>query len=198
MYAKSETTITNILDAAEALFVGRSFASVSMQDIAEQAAVTKGALYHHFDSKEALYVRMMGRDLEAKRTLFAEALDVPGSARERLGDLTRRFFDLPPVKRRLIHLVRRDINFFDGEKRDRIVRDYQTALPDHIETIIREGIGTGEIVAADARLLAWSYVALVEVMLSQYAESVLAEREGMQTHVLDLFFSGAGAPTNHR
>ena len=59
VYAKSETTVSGILAAAEALFLVKNYADVSMEDIAEAAGVTKGALYHHFASKEALYVAMM-------------------------------------------------------------------------------------------------------------------------------------------
>jgi AcrR family transcriptional regulator len=59
MYAKSATTITNILEAAQALFLEKNYADVTMTDIAEAADVTKGALYHHFSGKEDLYLRMM-------------------------------------------------------------------------------------------------------------------------------------------
>jgi AcrR family transcriptional regulator len=198
MYAKSEATVANILDAAETLFVARNFTSVSMQDIADGAAVTKGALYHHFKSKEDLYVTMMCRDLEAKRDLFAQAIQTGTSAHERLGNLTSRFFDLPSLKRRLIQLVRRDINFFNGANRARIVHAYQAALPDQVEGVISDGMHTGELIGSDSRLLAWSFVALVEVVLSQYAGSVLSERERVLAHVLDLFFSGAATQAPSR
>ena len=198
MYAKSETTIANILDSAEQLFVAGSFDSVSMQEIAELANVSKGALYHHFDGKEELYVAMLGRDLERKRVLLSEAIDMVGSARERLRNLTYHFLQLPPLKRQLIQLVRRDANCFDGETREAIVRAYQAALPDQIEAVIEGGIAAGEIVSGDARLLAWSFVALVEVALTQYGESVFSEIDQMLEHVLQLFFSGAGAPEFER
>lgn len=193
MYAKSESTIANILNAAEELFLARSFASVSMRDIAEQVNMTKGALYHHFDSKEALYVAMMQRDLEAKRQMFAEAIEVDGNSRHRLRHLTERFLALPPLKRRLIQLVRRDINQFNGNIRKRIIDAYQAALPEKIEVVIQEGIQAGEIITGEPRLLAWSYIALVEVILTPYAESILSNPEEKLNHVLDLFFKGVQA-----
>lgn len=192
MYAKSEATIARILNAAEELFVANSFASVSMQDIAARVDMSKGALYHHFGSKEELFVSMMLCDLSAKSVLFSRWANNTGPARSRLRDLTRDYFELSPVKRRLIQLVRRDINHFSGENRDSIVRAYQAALPDQIERIIEDGIEDGDIAPGDSRLLAWSFIALVEVILTQYAESVLHEKESMIDHVLNLFFSGVG------
>lgn len=193
MSAKSEATIARILDAAEALFVANSFVSVSMQDIADQIDVSKGALYHHFESKEALFVAMMLRDLSAKQALFARRAASEGDAQTRLRDLTRDFFELPLTRRRLIQLVRRDINHFNGDNRASIIRAYQAALPDQIERIIEDGIAAGEIASGNSRLLAWSFVALVEVVLTQYAESVFHEKDRMLNHVLGLFFSGTGA-----
>ncbi len=53
-YARSEATISSVLAASEKLFLARNYAEVTMRDIAHQAGVTTGALYHHFENKEAL------------------------------------------------------------------------------------------------------------------------------------------------
>ena len=51
-------TYTDILRSAEELFLEKGYEKTSMRLIAEKAGLTKGALYHHFDSKEALLDRM--------------------------------------------------------------------------------------------------------------------------------------------
>ncbi|QQO07981.1 TetR/AcrR family transcriptional regulator [Breznakiella homolactica] len=51
-------TCRDILTAAELLFYQQGYEQTSIQQIAEQAGLTKGAVYHHFDSKEALLQRM--------------------------------------------------------------------------------------------------------------------------------------------
>jgi len=51
-------TIRAILDAARRLFVAHGFANTSIDAIAEQAGVAKGAVYHHFDSKEQIFHRV--------------------------------------------------------------------------------------------------------------------------------------------
>lgn len=52
--ARSETTRQKILDAAIDLFSEVGYATAGLGEIIERAGMTKGALYHHFDSKEAL------------------------------------------------------------------------------------------------------------------------------------------------
>jgi len=44
-----------LLAAARSLFGARGFAAVGIEELAREAGVTRGALYHHFESKEALF-----------------------------------------------------------------------------------------------------------------------------------------------
>jgi AcrR family transcriptional regulator len=48
-------TTAAILEAASRLFGQRGFAGTTMDDIAEAAGVAKGAVYHHFKTKEAVF-----------------------------------------------------------------------------------------------------------------------------------------------
>jgi TetR/AcrR family acrAB operon transcriptional repressor len=50
-----------LLDAAELLFQQRGVSRTSLQDIAQAAGVTRGAVYHHFADKAALFDAMMER-----------------------------------------------------------------------------------------------------------------------------------------
>ena len=195
MYAKSATTIANILEAARKLFVSKNYADVTMSGIAEAAQVTKGALYHHFASKERLYEAMMLADLGKKKHLMQAAVESEGTCRDRLRCLTVNFLDLTPEKRDLMRLVRRDINIFKDPLRHRLVRAYQAALPEQVEAIIRDGIRDGELGNSDPRLLAWEYVAMVEVVLNDYAQEVLGPNGQLAEYVINLFFNGVG---NHK
>jgi hypothetical protein len=89
-------------------------------------------------------------------------------------------------------LVRRDINIFDEPARAELVKTYQASLPELIEGVIRDGIRGGELAPADPRLLSWHFVALVEVTLSSYADTVFPNAEAKLDHVVELFFRGAG------
>jgi AcrR family transcriptional regulator len=57
-------TVALILEGARRLFAANGFDTTSMDDIAEAAGVAKGAVYHHFASKEAVFLRVL-EDVQA-------------------------------------------------------------------------------------------------------------------------------------
>lgn len=59
--AEAEATRMAILDAAERLFEARGVSRTSLQHIALEAGVTRGAVYHHFSDKAELFDAMMKR-----------------------------------------------------------------------------------------------------------------------------------------
>jgi AcrR family transcriptional regulator len=52
---RREKTTAAIVNAATRIFGERGFAATTMDDIAAAARVAKGAVYHHFSTKEALF-----------------------------------------------------------------------------------------------------------------------------------------------
>ena len=53
--ARRQATRAAIVKAAKRLFGERGFASTTMDNVATAAHVAKGAVYHHFETKEALF-----------------------------------------------------------------------------------------------------------------------------------------------
>jgi AcrR family transcriptional regulator len=53
--SRRAATRAALLAAARELFASRGFAGAGREDIVERAGVTRGAMYHHFSSKEALF-----------------------------------------------------------------------------------------------------------------------------------------------
>lgn len=199
MYARSAVTIAAIMDAAAQLFTTRNYADVTMVDIAEAAEVTKGALYHHFSGKEELYLRMMHDYLAGVGELLTGVVAATKGqpARDRLHAFTLTFLRQEPIKRELMHLVRRDINIFRSPEREDLIHAYQRALPEQAEAILRDGIAAGEIVAEDPRLLSWQHVAGVEVVLRPYAASILGRPERIADYVIGLYFDGVAQRRDH-
>jgi AcrR family transcriptional regulator len=188
---KSASTIATILEAAAHLFVSRSYAEVAMNDIATDAQLTKGALYHHFSSKETVYVEMLKLKLTSLEDLFSNALTVGETCRDRLRTLVASFLSLSSDERGVMQLLRRDINIFSGDTRTELIRAYQNALPVPVQQVLRTGMDTGELRSTDVRLLSWLFIALVETMLNDYAAGLFECEDDRIDYAIDLFLTGA-------
>ena len=70
---RSASTVSAILDAARKLFATKGFDKTSIDDIGAQAGAAKGAVYHHFDSKEEIFERVFDRALADVATAVAKS-----------------------------------------------------------------------------------------------------------------------------
>lgn len=64
-----------ILEIAAELFAERGYRATSIRDIAERAGLLAGSLYYHIRSKEALFVEIHNKALEAAALRIRTALD---------------------------------------------------------------------------------------------------------------------------
>jgi AcrR family transcriptional regulator len=67
---RTEATVAALLDAARELMVRDGYAAASLDDIVERANLTKGALYHHFTGKQALFRAVHERELQRMITII--------------------------------------------------------------------------------------------------------------------------------
>ncbi|MGV9315121.1 TetR/AcrR family transcriptional regulator [Streptomyces sp. NPDC003691] len=114
-----------LLSAATRLFAEHGYDKTSVQEIVEAAGVTKGALYHYFDSKEDLLGEVYGRMLRLQQErldafaradapvdvrLRAAAADVVVTTIENLQDahiFFRSMHHLSPAKNKQVRAERR-------------------------------------------------------------------------------------------
>lgn len=79
------TARTRLLDAAVAVIRRQGLAATTVDDLCAEAGVTKGAFFHHFESKEALAVAAAQHWATTTGALFEQApYHAPGDARERV------------------------------------------------------------------------------------------------------------------
>ncbi|HKT03899.1 MAG TPA: TetR/AcrR family transcriptional regulator [Rugosimonospora sp.] len=82
-----------ILDAAVALFAEQGFDATSVQQIVARAAVTKGAMYHYYRSKDdllyAIYGTLIGEQLAGLARILDQRLPLPDTLRAVIADLVR-------------------------------------------------------------------------------------------------------------
>ena len=100
-----------LLDAALAVFAERGYRNARIDDVAEAAGVTKGAVYHHFANKEQLLSRAIEHYLAtAFGDLDALLRGEGGPASVRIRMLLRRGFgSADPKRRRVLALLLQDL-----------------------------------------------------------------------------------------
>ena len=74
----SEATRAALLDEATALFARRGYAGTSLEDVASASQVTRGAVNHHFASKQALFEAVL--QLQEARAMEAVAAAATAAA----------------------------------------------------------------------------------------------------------------------
>ncbi|MDR3270292.1 MAG: TetR/AcrR family transcriptional regulator [Peptococcaceae bacterium] len=91
-----DTSNQKIRSAAIRLFAENGFATTSIDDIAEAAAMSKGMMYRHYKSKDALFSSLLEAAIEGNREI-ARRMESDGDPREILegiaaeiyGDMTQ-------------------------------------------------------------------------------------------------------------
>lgn len=73
-----------ILDAAIRLFSENGFDGVSMRGVALEAGVSKSNIYHHFESKEALYLAIMQSSAQSLSEMVETLAEGKGDFEQRL------------------------------------------------------------------------------------------------------------------
>lgn len=77
----AEGTAARVLDVAVELFTDNAYDDVALEDVAQQAQVTKRTVIRRFGSKETLFVAAMDRaaEEEVRRREAAPVDDIPGA-----------------------------------------------------------------------------------------------------------------------
>jgi AcrR family transcriptional regulator len=73
----SEATRAALLDEATLLFAERGYAGTSLEDVASASQVTRGAVYHHFAGKQALFEAVLELQEARATEAVAAAADAP-------------------------------------------------------------------------------------------------------------------------
>jgi TetR/AcrR family acrAB operon transcriptional repressor len=114
---EAAATRDSILDAAEKLFVEQGVSRTTLQHIATEAGVTRGAIYWHFDDKGALFNAMMDRatlPLEAELQVLdeSESGDPLSDLRDYMLAVLRRTVE-DPGARRVFEIATLKVEFVD-------------------------------------------------------------------------------------
>ena len=140
-----EETVNLILETATRLFMKKGYEHTSIQDIINHlGGLSKGAIYHHFKSKEDILFAVTDRMVSESNQMLAAIRDRPGlSGKEKLKVIFRESISRP---------VQDDIftvapDFHNNPKLlFSLLHDtIENAAPDYILPIIKQGISDGSI-----------------------------------------------------
>ena len=82
-----------LLEAARQVFVAHGYHAAAMDDIAEQAGVSKPVLYQHFPGKLELYLALLDTHCDALLDRIREAMAGTTDNKARLRDAVRVYYD---------------------------------------------------------------------------------------------------------
>src|SRR6266516_6728342 len=111
-----------LLEVAREVFGTSGFHSVSMDDVAERAGVTKPILYDHFSSKKDLYLALLDADLADLHEKVREALDSPAGNRERIRRSFEAYFDFTHEQAEGFRLMMQETVGAEKDFRERVER----------------------------------------------------------------------------
>jgi AcrR family transcriptional regulator len=93
-----------LLAAAAEVFAQRGFRGASVDEIAERAGYSKGALYWHFDSKHELFFALMEQSVDAPAREMIELLQSAPPEQDMAPEASRRFVEMIGRQRALLLL----------------------------------------------------------------------------------------------
>ena len=192
---QSERTRRRIVEAAAELFVRKGFYATSVSDLAKAIGLTKGALYHHFESKDDLFFAVVHMVRETwNKGVMRDVVKTRG-ALERITVLmdnhTRLVGENPTLCLVMASLVT-DTDFDETDSA------FATALTEvyldltaFIERIVEKGQGAGEVrTDLDARMVALNVVGMMRATCCRMFEQLTTDHAGRMATLRQVFVDG--------
>jgi TetR/AcrR family transcriptional regulator len=193
--ARSLPARERLLATASNLFTRRGYAATSVREIVAGAGVTQPILYHHFGSKEGIFLALVGRlERELEERLDAIRLE-PGTPLERIRAICQSVYSIVDGREPEVRLL---YAIYYGPSQGTPKVDIE-ALPHRIEATlaeaVREGMACGAIRRGDVRYttlaLQGSLITAIECHIGERQQSLGSK--GLD-RLLDVILRGVAAP----
>lgn len=189
-----EVTINRIVDTATTLFMKKGYEATTIQDIINELGdLSKGAIYHHFKSKDEIVIAVAEKMYGDTNEMVMKIRDNPSlNGLEKLKQLTVCTLKNPSQKIFLdaVPNVMKNPRFFMMQMYDTINRD----VPQILEPVIRQGMRDGSIVTENPRQLAEVIMLLANVWLNPVVFESTKEELAKKFHYLQKLSGFMGVP----
>ncbi len=160
-----EETVKKILEVSRQLFLEKGYEKATLADIIRETGLSKGAIYHHFASKEEILIRICDKiGEENERDLKAICDDKTMNGQQKLRAVFRASL-LSDNQETMMHLVPallENPRFLAMEMKSL----YEEAVPFYLEPMIREGIEDGSIRTGHPKETAEALILLSDLWIS--------------------------------
>jgi TetR/AcrR family transcriptional regulator, fatty acid metabolism regulator protein len=185
-----------ILDAAVRVFARQGFHTCRVSDIADEAGVAYGLVYHYFPSKETILDTLFLERWDVMLAAIAETEKTERAPREKLRAIASFIVDSyrydPDLMKVIIVEVTRAANTFGRTHVDKIMQAY-SGIGRIVEQAQKDGTFRTEI---DAIFAAQAFYGLIEQVLTQWIFSGLPvpaeEFEHVKTEIVEMICGGLG------
>lgn len=169
-----EETVDLIMDTAATLFLTKGYDKTSLQDIIGETKLSKGAIYHHFASKEEIFVRICERMGAENAAVLAKVRDSKTlNGQEKLKEIFRQsllFVNHDRILKIMPYLL--DSPQFFAREFHSI---FEEVAPEFIEPILRDGLADGSIRTDHPKELAEVLILLADIWLNPMLQPTTPE-----------------------
>ncbi|WP_249021716.1 TetR/AcrR family transcriptional regulator [Conexibacter sp. S30A1] len=185
-----------ILDAAVRVFARQGFHTCRVSDIADEAGVAYGLVYHYFPSKETILDTVFLERWNLMLATIADAQASEAPPREQLRRIASFIVDSyrrdPDVMKVIVVEVTRAANTFGRTHVQRIMQAYE-GIAQIVAQAQKAGVFRREV---DALFAAQAFYGLVEQVLTQWIfsgeEIPEAEFEHVKAEIVEMICGGLG------
>ncbi|MFA5528103.1 MAG: TetR/AcrR family transcriptional regulator [Peptostreptococcales bacterium] len=149
--AQGAETKKRLYEIAERLYKERNFSDVNVEDITEEAGITKGAFYVHYDSKDAL-IAILIADHAAKADMdykaFLESLPIEMPASQALLSLAEKIADTLTNTFGYKNMAKIYQMLLSGTEGTEAIKGYGRELYALVYNVFEKGIHSGEFISS--------------------------------------------------
>lgn len=133
-----------ILSIAARLIARQGYSATTVRDIADEAGILSGSLYHHFPSKEAILQEILRAFLTGLRESFAAIVAEELSPRETVDRLIGHAFHTIETQPDQVALYQNELSFLGSQPGFEFVREERVQIEELWIEQFREGQSVGD------------------------------------------------------